>query len=194
MSYETNASSSSFTQQNTTSDDFSLLRQDLMADDEKRLRDQGEDSEDYDDTYIDMFGNHKRKDNRIGQNFQATSIPLITDITYFEALRELDTANAQKCNLTWQPEKLPPEKVGKYTQHSLSVIDYYLSNMQLLWPYQYFHYQEEVALQFLHLKKYDIELALSTVLYDMDQLVQLLLVTRRKRRTQGMLTAILMKQ
>lgn len=50
-----------------------------MHDDEK-IKEDGDESEDYDDHYIEMFGNLKRKDTRIGQNFQATSIPLITDI------------------------------------------------------------------------------------------------------------------
>jgi hypothetical protein len=38
-----------------------------MHDDEKPT--EGDESEEYDDNYIDMFGNHKRKDTRIGQNF-----------------------------------------------------------------------------------------------------------------------------
>jgi hypothetical protein len=66
--------------------------------------------------------------------------------------------------------------------------------MQLLWPYQYFHYQEEVALHFLQLKNYDVELALTTMLHCIDQLISLLLVLRRKRRTQGLLNTIIMKQ
>jgi hypothetical protein len=65
--------------------------------------------------------------------------------------------------------------------------------VKLLWPYQYFHYQEEVALQFLHLKSYDVELALTALTYSIDQLISLLLITRKKRRAQGLMHTILMK-
>lgn len=51
-----------------------------------------------------------------------------------------------------------------------------------------------MALQFLHLKHYDVELALATMLYAVDQIIQLLLVIRKKRRVQGLLNTILMKQ
>lgn len=44
--------------------------------------------EELEEVYIEMFGNHKRKDTRIGTKFQAMAnqIPLVTDIQYFEAL------------------------------------------------------------------------------------------------------------
>jgi hypothetical protein len=62
------------------------LRRELMEDHElERLNkheeaEEEEDSEEYDENYIEMFGNHKRKDTRLGNNYQATKIPLITDI------------------------------------------------------------------------------------------------------------------
>lgn len=46
--------------------------------------------------------------------------------------------------------------------------------MEQLWPYHLYYYQEEVALHFLHLKNYDANLALATVLYNQDQLIRLL--------------------
>ena len=42
--------------------------------------DDGEESSSYEDVYIDMFGDHKKKDTRIGLCFQASAIPLVTDI------------------------------------------------------------------------------------------------------------------
>lgn len=48
--------------------------------------DEGYESSDYEEPYIDMFGNHKRKGARLGNTFQANKIPLITDIQYFEYL------------------------------------------------------------------------------------------------------------
>lgn len=70
----------------------------------------------------------------------------------------------------------------------------YLKELQKVWPYNLFHFQEEVALHFLHLKNYDVPLALMTASYNVDQLIQLLLVIRRKRRVQGLVTNILMRQ
>lgn len=71
---------------------------------------------------------------------------------------------------------------------------YYLKELQKVWPYNLFHFQEEVALHFLHLKNYDVPLALMTASYNVDQLIQLLSVIRRKRRVQGLVTNILMRQ
>jgi hypothetical protein len=50
----------------------------------------------------------------------------------------------------------------------------YLSEIERLWPYQQFHFHEETALHYLHLKNYDVALALTTVTYNQDQLIQLL--------------------
>ena len=57
-------------------------------------------------------------------------------------------------------------------------LEYYLKNIEHLWPYNLFHFQEEVALHFLLLKDYNVSLALATVLYSQDQLIQLLSGTR----------------
>lgn len=45
-----------------------------------------DDDSSYEEVYIDMFGDHKKKDTRIGTSFQASSIPLVTDIQYYEYL------------------------------------------------------------------------------------------------------------
>ena len=58
-----------------------------------------------------------------------------------------------------------------------TTLEYYLKTIEHCWPYNLFHYQEEVALHFLHLKNYDINLALMTALYNKDQLVRLLMGT-----------------
>jgi hypothetical protein len=66
-----------------------------------------------------------------------------------------------------------------------------------MWPYHLFHFQEEQALHFLHLKGYNIELALATVTYNQDQLIHMLsgkefgftaLVERRRKRAQSFMT------
>lgn len=75
----------------------------------------------------------------------------------------------------------------------LTNIVYYLKELQKVWPYHLYHFQEEVALHFLHLKNYDVPLALMTASYNVDQLIQLLSVIRRKRRAQGLVTNILMR-
>jgi hypothetical protein len=38
--------------------------------------------------------------------------------------------------------------------------------MKRVWPYHLFHFQEELCLHFLHLKAYDVHLALTTAYYD----------------------------
>ncbi len=80
-------------------------------------------------------------------------------------------------------------------QHNtvLKNIVFYLKELQKVWPYHLYHFQEEVALHFLHLKNYDVPLALMTASYNVDQLIQLLSVIRRKRRAQGLVTNILMR-
>jgi hypothetical protein len=65
--------------------------------------------------------------------------------------------------------------------------------MEKVWPYHLFHFQEDMALYFLHLKNYDVPLALFTACYNADQLIQLLMVLRRKKRVQGLVTNIIMK-
>lgn len=72
-----------------------------------------ESEDELDELYIDMFGNHKRKDSRIGNSFQVSIIPSVTDILYFDYLKELDESSESVCNVLWQPERLPPESVGK---------------------------------------------------------------------------------
>ena len=41
---------------------------------------ENEDESDVEDVYIEMFGDHKKKDTRIGNSYQVSSVPLITDI------------------------------------------------------------------------------------------------------------------
>ena len=62
--------------------------------------DEDEDSEEY-EPYYDMFGSHKRKDARLGQRYQATKIPLVTDILYYDFLQDLDAKNMNACTLMW---------------------------------------------------------------------------------------------
>ena len=50
----------------------------------------------------------------------------------------------------------------------------YLRNIESVWPYDIFHYSEELALFYLLLKNYDLELALTTVLYNCDELIKML--------------------
>ena len=49
--------------------------------------------------------------------------------------------------------------------------DRYLSNLKLLWPYQLYKYSEDQALKYLVKKNYDIELALTTLVVNIDDLV-----------------------
>jgi hypothetical protein len=60
-----------------------------------------------------MFGGQKRKDARLGSKYQASAIPLVTDIMYYEYLQELDRLNEHACSHLWQQDRLPPESVGK---------------------------------------------------------------------------------
>ena len=69
-----------------------------------------------------------------------------------------------------------------------------MKELQKVWPYHLYYFQEEVALHFLHLKNYDVALALMTATYNVDQLIQLLAVIRRKRRVQGLTTNFIMRQ
>lgn len=64
----------------------------------------------------------------------------------------------------WNPNILSPK-----------LIDYYLIQMKKLWPprNQYF-YQEDIALQFLHMKNYKIEDAIISAIFDKDQLIELI--------------------
>lgn len=74
--------------------------------------DEDEDSEEY-EPYYDMFGSHKRKDARLGNKYQATQIPLVTDILYYEHLQEMDKVNSEKCTIMWEPDRLKPQEIGK---------------------------------------------------------------------------------
>ena len=118
----------------------------------------------------------------------------MTDIIYFEYLQDMENANKDQCTLTWKPDVIPEESVGKSTSTVFNFIVYYLTELQKVWPYHLYYYQEEVALHYLHLKNYDVPLALMTASYNVDQLIQLLTVIRRKRRVQGLITNILMRQ
>ena len=52
--------------------------------------------------------------------------------------------------------------------------DRYLTNLKLLWPYQLYKYSEDQALKYLVKKNYDIELALTTLVVNIDDLVVML--------------------
>lgn len=60
-----------------------------------------------------MFGDHKKKDTRIGLSYQASEIPLVTDIQYYEYLQDLDKRNEGLCQVRWLPDRLPEAAVSK---------------------------------------------------------------------------------
>ena len=71
----------------------------------------------------------------------------------------------------WDPNVLSPK-----------LVDYYLAQAKKLWPPRdQFFYQEDIALQFLHMKNYIIEDAILSILYDKDQLIQLINHHQRQR-------------
>lgn len=50
-------------------------------------------------------------------------------------------------------------------------LDRYFANLKLLWPYQLYKYSEDQALKYLVRKNYDIEMALTTLVVNIDDLV-----------------------
>ena len=46
-----------------------------------------------------MFGNYKRKEAKIGKNYQTDSLPLVTNVAYFEHLQEQDSKREKQCTL-----------------------------------------------------------------------------------------------
>ena len=57
------------------------------------------------------------------------------------------------------------------TRISTEAVDYYLKQMDKLWPYEQCHFQEDLALYYLHKKNYDVEEALKSVILDIDELI-----------------------
>jgi hypothetical protein len=70
---------------------------------------------------------------------------------------------------------LKPHSVTHRFLLIIIIIDYYLKNIEELWPIDQFHYQEEVALFYLHLKEYDVEHALTSLIFNIDELIKLLI-------------------
>ena len=50
-------------------------------------------------------------------------------------------------------------------------LDRYFANLKLLWPYHLYKYSEDQALKYLVRKKYDIEMALTTLVVNVDDLL-----------------------
>jgi hypothetical protein len=94
----------------------------------------------------------------------------VTDVIYYEYLQDIENANKEQCTLTWKPDVIPEETVCKLIKQ-INFIEYYLTELQKVWPYHLYHYQEEVALHYLHLKNYDVPLTLMTASYNVDQLI-----------------------
>lgn len=51
-------------------------------------------------------------------------------------------------------------------------IEVYLNNIILLWPYGICNYNEKVALDYLSLKNNDVQLALTTILYNVHEFIR----------------------
>eukprot|EP00347_Sterkiella_histriomuscorum_P008607 403344447 len=133
--------------------------------------------------YLDQFRDSAQKKPRMGLNFQIEHIPLITDLTDFEFLQDLEAEKLLNCHKNWDPERISEFQLNNYLQ-----------NIENHWPHHIFHYQEEIALLYLQLKNYDVESALSSVLYNIDELVKLLLVIKKKRIQEGFFINVLKKQ
>ena len=53
--------------------------------------------------------------------------------------------------------------------------------MKKLWPLTEYHYQEEIALNLLHLKSYHIEDAILSLIFDREEITKLIKIKERER-------------
>lgn len=56
-----------------------------------------------------------------------------------------------------------------------------MNQVKKLWPTDSYAYQEERALELLHLKSYRIEDAILSILYDREELIQLIKIHERQK-------------
>mmetsp|Transcript_15947 Transcript_15947/g.24676 ORF Transcript_15947/g.24676 Transcript_15947/m.24676 type:complete len:99 (+) Transcript_15947:1236-1532(+) len=73
--------------------------------------------------------------------------------------------------IRWRSDELSP-----------LAVDWYLCQARRVWPPLY-KYREESALQFLHLKNYKIDMAVLSIIYDVEQLVALINMNKRQQKT-----------
>ena len=53
--------------------------------------------------------------------------------------------------------------------------------MEKVWPFDQFHFQEDLALYYLHLKEYNVEETIKTAVFDIDELIQLLIILKKRK-------------
>ena len=75
----------------------------------------------------------------------------------------------------WNPDRISSDDLGKksinFLISTMCRLDRYFANLKLLWPYHLYKYSEDHALKYLVRKNYDIELALTTLVVNIDDLV-----------------------
>lgn len=59
------------------------------------------------ESYLEQFRDAQQKKPKIGQNHQVEYVPLITDLTYYEYLQDLENDKMSKCQIYWDPTRLP---------------------------------------------------------------------------------------
>ncbi|CDW75948.1 UNKNOWN [Stylonychia lemnae] len=159
------------------------LIQQKLEDQQRQLQDADMFEINEQEQYFEQFRDSNQKKPKIGQNYQVHDIPLITDIQDFEYLQYKEQRMIDQCHVCWDPSKISEEALKEY-----------LKNIELIWPHDIYHYQEESALLYLLLKNYDVQLALTSILYNHDELVKLLMIIKRKKKREGFLTNKLVKQ
>ena len=73
----------------------------------------------------------------------------------------------------WDPSRISERALGK--PRTLISLEGYLKNMEQCWPYEAFYFQEELALYYLMLKNYDLDRAVTSALFNRDELIKLIL-------------------
>ena len=74
----------------------------------------------------------------------------------------------------WNPDKISQKGLGKcklFLFIKTLILDCYLANLKLLWPYHLYKYSEDHALAYLVCKGYDVETALTTLVVDIEDLI-----------------------
>ena len=117
----------------------------------------------YHELYEKKFGKVRHIPIGVDCQVDPQNIPMITDIIENPAIYHSDIKKEKMMHLVWDAHRLHPD-----------LVQYYLNQMKKLWPHSEYFYQEDIALQFLHLKNYRVEDAILSFIYDREELLQVI--------------------